>query len=327
MRLGQLARKYDISVQEIISYLEEETGEQFHPNAKLYDALESKVYDHFDLQPLSEAEPESDEQVEVENVEPEVAMDLPEPLTEDAAEGVVDDEKVVDIPKVIDVEPPLPATPEEEIAMVEGELAKPEDLHVLKTPEKKEAIPETPEVTIEEKVAHAEDEIIQTDKLLEMLESEDAPAELDKIKLIKAPKRELSGLKVLGKVDLPEPKKKEEKEEKESDIVTEKDLREYRNPRRKRQPLSEEEKEKRRLQAKRKKEEYEARQEKRRKEREEQAHKSRREQHYKQKLEQMKSAGVKGKAKHPDPPAPETPHDSRPEPKTMLGKFWRWMNT
>lgn len=297
MRLGQFAKKYDIPVREIITYLEEETGEKFHPNAKLYDTLESKVFEYFELQP------ETSEIKQVEVLDKETIEELE--VTERKPEA---DEQ------------PLPATPEEEIALLEGDLA-----------ELNEAEKQSVEVPLAEEIERevetpkpSGDEVIQTDKLLELLDSEEPPAGLDKIKLIKAPKKELSGLKVVGKVDLPEPKKKEEKS---SDIVTEKDLREYRNPRKKRQPLTEEEREKRRLKAKRKKEAYEAQVEKRKKERAEQEQKARKEKHYQQKLEQAKAAKIKQQTKQKPTQIQKNEEEKRPQPKTMLGKFWRWMNT
>ncbi len=298
MRLGQLAKKHDIPVKEIISYLENETGEKFHPNAKLYDALESKVFEHFELMP---------ETIPVE--------DKSEPAANEN-ESDVETEIIADDKISVEAKTLLPATPEEEIAALDGELAQREELPSLDV--------ELDKNEKDHKVEPAADEVIQTDRLLELLESEEPSADLDKIKLIKAPKKELSGLKVVGKVDLPAPK---EKKEKHSEVITEKDLKEYRNPRKKRQPLSEEEKEKRRLKAKRKKEAYEARQEKRRKEREEQERKARKEEHYKQKLEQAKAIQQKRRPKLETPVAPELNEKTRPEPKTLLGKFWRWMNT
>lgn len=302
MRLGQLAKKYEIPVKEIIAYLEEQTGEKFHPNAKLYDTIESQVFEHFDLQPESTPEHESVEEIDDQVVE------IAEPT---------ETEEVVEVVSKEIEEDKFPTTPEEEIAALEGELATPEESREIEHPIEDESVHET-------RKAPSEDEIIQTDKLLEMLESEEIPAELEKIKLIKAPKKELSGLKVLGKVDLPEPKKKEEKVK---EFVTEKDLQDYRNPRKKRQPLTEEEKEKRRLKAKNKKEAYEAREEKRRIRQQEQEQKARKEAHYKLKLEQAKSVEVKRKAKQQIAPKQEGSENAKPKPKTMLGKFWRWMNT
>lgn len=278
MRLGQLARKYDIPVQEIIEYLKEETGEKFHANAKLYDAIETQIFKHFDLYP--------DDPV----LEPEAQTDI-----EEIHESI---------------QPHKEESPADDIASVEGELAAPEEI----PPATHENEPE------EELPTHREDEVIQTDKLIEMLESEEGLMGLEKFKLIKAPKKELPGLKVLGKVDLPEPKKKSESEEK--------DKKSHQPHKKQRPQLSEEEKEKRRLKAKRKKEAYEAWQEKRRKEKEAQRLKELKAKHYKQKLKKQETQKNKPKAKV-EPQHEESQHiQKKPkEPKTLLGKWWRWMNT
>ena len=311
MRLGQLARKYDIPVQEIVNYLEEQTGEKFHPNVKIYDSLESKVIEHFNLHPTEIV----DEEDETGSLSTEESTEVAEEAFEADPFSETESKEITE-PKEEAKPFELPSTPEEDIAAVDGEINS--------MPE------EEKEVTVEihdkdEKPTPKEDEVIQTDKLLEMLESDEGSTDLDKIKLIKAPKKELSGLKVVGKVELPEPKKKEEKAK---EVVTEKDLREYRYPqKKKRAPLTEEEKEKRRLKAKKKKEAYEARQEKRRKEQQEQKKKARKQEHYKQKLEQAKAVQVKRKAKQQTSDVPKVKENSRPQPKTALGKFWRWLNT
>ena len=304
MRLGQLARKHDIPLQEIITFLDEEIGElgPFTANSKLDEDLEKNIFDHFQIE-LPE-EPEA--VVENETSEPETSVDeVHEELepTEDVEEPIIEEE--------------LPKTAAEEIALVEGEIAFGE-------PEKNVALTEelsanNVEEEIEESTAPKEDEIIQTDKLLELLEEgEELPSELEKIKLIKAPKKELSGLKVLGKIDIPEPKKKEESKEEED---------KRKNGRGRKPQLSEEEKEKRRLRAKRKKEAFEARQEKRRKEKEAQKKKAKKTAHYQQQVTQPKSPKEKQRIKSIEngpPPAPKK--QPKPKPKTVFGKIWRWLN-
>jgi hypothetical protein len=177
-----------------------------------------------------------------------------------------------------------------------------------------------PETTEEPK---SEGVTIETDKLLELLESEDEPVDLSKITLIKAPKKELDGLKVVGRIELPEPKPRTPRKSGPpgSGPNTSKNRREHH------QQLSEEESEKRRLMAKKRKEEYEARQEKRRKEKEKRQKKALNKARYQQKLEQAKASQLKHK---PVPPKQETA--SRAElvpapPKTWLGKLWKWWTT
>ncbi len=312
MRLGQLARKYDIPVQDIIEHLEEQTGEKFHPNAKLYDAIEDMIFAHFELMPVVV---EAEEVVEVAEPEPIPEESAPEPIQEQKSpEPLFTKEKA---------KPKKPETPLDDIASVDGELAP----DVFE--EKVEEVPEVESEQTEEAPTPApepnEDEVIQTDKLLEMLEAGEVPPDLDKIKLIKAPKKELAGLKVLGKVDLPEPKKKEKPEEKET--------KENRRGRNQRPQLSEEEREKRRLEGKRKREAHQAREEKRQKEREQRELKRRKEAHYRQKLEKAKAATAatpqKRKAEESAIQTEELPVQEQPvmQPKTVLGKFWKWLNT
>ncbi|MEQ9229045.1 MAG: hypothetical protein RIF46_00065 [Cyclobacteriaceae bacterium] len=313
MRLGQLARKYDIPVQDIIEHLEEQTGEKFHANAKLYDAIEDMIFTHFELMPAS-VEVQEEEIVEI--AEPEAIPEepAPEPIQEEIPKPVLITEKR---------KRKEPETPLDDIASVDGELAP----DVFE--EKVEEVPEVESEQTEEAPIPApepnEDEVIQTDKLLEMLEAGEVPPDLDKIKLIKAPKKELAGLKVLGKVDLPEPKKKEKPEENET--------KENRRGRNQRPQLSEEEREKRRLEAKRKREAHQAREEKRQKEKEQRELKRRKEAHYRQKLEKAKAATAatpqKRKAEESAIQTEELPVQEQPvmQPKTVLGKFWKWLNT
>ena len=283
MRLGQLARKYDIPVQEIIDYLNEETGEKFHPNAKLYDAVEEQIFKHFDLYP-DDPILEPEEQVEEKEAE--------QPQDTQSSESM---------------------SPAEEIAAVDGELA------ILSVPnEEVRGLHDSSKQELQGQPRPKDDEVIQTDKLLELMENEEASSDLEKVKLIKAPKKELPGLKVLGKVDLPEPKKKAEQEGQKK-----------KSERNRRPQLSEEEKEKRRLKAKRKKEAYEALQEKKRKEQEARRLKELKARHYQEKLrkakiKKQKKEVARAKQEQSNEALPVT---SKKEPKTWLGKWWRWMNT
>ena len=163
----------------------------------------------------------------------------------------------------------------------------------------------------------SEGEAIETDKLMELLEDEEQEVDLSNITLIKAPKKELEGLKVVGKIELPEPKPK---------AKAKKEAKEPKNRRSDAGNLSPEEREKRRLKAKKRKEAYEERQERRRKEKEKKRRKALNKARYQQKVQQAKANKLKHKHQQPkveevaieEPPAP---------PKTLLGRFWRWMTT
>lgn len=163
---------------------------------------------------------------------------------------------------------------------------------------------------------------ISTDKLIELLDSEEADVDLSDITLIKAPKKELEGLKVVGKIDLPEPKPKTEKKEEEENADSSKTS--TRKPRRKRPQLSPEEKEKRRLKAKKKKAAYEAKQERRRREEAARRQKERKKAYYEEKLKQAKPATVKPKSTKRQADPVVEPKPQKPRPKTSFGRFWAW---
>jgi hypothetical protein len=279
MRLGQLARKYDVSTQEIISYLKriDPTNGTIHPNAKLDEHTEQLVAKHFDLllDPNEEA-----------------VVDYME-------EDNYEEERVNEAPVEADVEETLPVV--EEV---------------------KEEVPTVVEVPVPKT---KEEETITSDRLLELLESEENTVDLSKITRITAAKKELDGLKVIGKIELPEPKKKiQEKENDHQD--------KQRNTGRKgseeRPQVSADEAEKRRLWGKQKREENELRLERKRKEKEKQELKAMKEAHYKKKLGQPKAKPLK--QKEPEQQIESTTIEvveQLPEPNTVLGKFWKWLNT
>ncbi len=262
MRLGQLARKYQVSLQEIISYLKEmepTTYETLHHNSKLNEYTKTLLAKRFEF--LEKLNEETPEEIEEKLVEPKVAdmEDTKVPLSE------------LDVP-----------------------------------------LPEAEVQDLQKKVEVA----IESDKLLELLESEKSSIDLSKITLIKAPKKELSGLKVVGKIELPEPKNKtvEKSEQLEK---------EPKPGRHQRRQLNEEELDKRRLKAKKMEKEYQARQEKLRKKQKKALNKA----HYQQKLQRTKNNQLKHKDKTPRPQSSSEVKEQGPNPKTILGKFWRWMNT
>ncbi len=265
MRLGQLARIHNVSLEEVISHLKEidPAHDDLHHNSKLDEQTAALVAQRF----KSTGEINNDETIE----------------------------SVQQVSKAPDVA----------------------DLGVTPTASTNELKPSLSDDTILE--PEEKDEfIIETDRLLELLESEETSVDLSKITLIKAPKKELEGLKVVGKIDLPEPKstEKETKETKPGSKVQ--------HPRRQ---VSEQERENRRLKAKRKKNQYEASQEERRREKERKEKKAINEAHYLKKLQRAKSKPKHSKDKTPKPQTLAASKDQRPLPKTLLGKFWRWMNT
>ena len=287
MRLGQLARKYGISKKDIITYLKEKDPKlhSLGQNTKLDEALVELLSSRFG--------------------DPEQLFD--DPVTDTSEENhemstpeAVNEEQEPALTQALDVEQQTPPSPQdEEIEPSTTDTSDDKPVSVAKT---------------------AKGEAIETDKLLELLEDEEKEVDLSKITLIKAPKRELEGLKVVGKIELPEPKPKSDAS------ASVKDRKAKSRNRSERPVLSEEEREKRRLKAKSKKEAYEARQERRRKEQEKKQRKAQNKARYQQKVQQAKASQSKQKRhqpKHED----TTIEAPTPPPKTVLGKLWRWLTT
>lgn len=178
-----------------------------------------------------------------------------------------------------------------------------------------------------EEVVPVENELSPTEVVAEPEPSE--PQAGPEPEVIRVQKIELSGLKVLGKIELPEPKKKEPVAEKteEGKEVTTTDVpstpdRKTRNhkgpqkrdrPRERRNPLemqrereAREAEEKRRVAAEREKE--------------------KRKRHYEEKRKAIVQT-KRAKTVKEQPVAPKKPVDTRPVPKTWLGKFLRWWTT
>jgi hypothetical protein len=140
--------------------------------------------------------------------------------------------------------------------------------------------------------------------------------------VIRVQKIELSGLKVLGKIDLPEPKKKEpkpegdargdgqQKPEKNNPVKSKHPRRE--RDQRWRNPLDVQRQREAREIEERKKAELEREKEKRR-------------HHYQNKVKQVKQPKRSRPAK--ETITEKKPVDTRPVPKTWLGKFLRWWTT
>lgn len=284
MRLGQLARKYNVSQDDVILYLNEVQTElsPFHHNSKLSEETEDLVTNRFySPEETEEAEQATEEEIEdIVTEKNEVESDVVE----------IENAKEIEASLQLELDPTLPPI----------QISEPE-------PE-----PE-PEPTKKEEIA------IDTDSLLELLDSEEDSPDLSNITHIKASKKELSGLKVVGKIELAELKSKIVEESKKEEIESKpKDV-----DRQERQRLYDEEREKRRLKAKEKKEAYEARQGKRRIEEEKKQKKAQNKARYEQQMQQIKTNQPKPNPVIQDssPEVDELP----PKPTSFLGKFWAWL--
>jgi hypothetical protein len=193
----------------------------------------------------------------------------------------------------------------------------------------------TPTPVQEEPVLIKEENITISEEKIAAVEVSSSPINEanSEIEVIKAPKVELSGLKVLGKIELPEPKKKvalmdetteATKDEEEKIPMEEKKIRraeprvrpqqrkENYSPRPERNPIALEREKKAREEAEKRKEKLEREKEKRA-------------QYY---FQRVKSGQPTKAAKIVSEPTESyTLKEERPAPKTWLGKFLRWLNT
>jgi hypothetical protein len=196
----------------------------------------------------------------------------------------------------------------------------PERLEEITKPATEEIILVESAPIIEEPVQIEETESQNPVALIEE-SSEDTQPEAEP-EVIRVQKIELSGLKVLGKIDLPEPKKKESKAEGETSSGEERPERKGRNPKSK-QPRTERDQRTWRnpLEVQRKRE---ARELEERKKAELEREKEKKKNHYQSKVKQVqrpkKDKAVKATVAIKKP-------DTRPVPKTLLGKFLRWWTT
>lgn len=284
MRLGTFARNYDLPLQELITFLKASNTNipDINANTKLDENTMVLVADAFGFQLNERVEKEED-----------TAHEKAKELTKNET-----DAPVLEIDGVIG-----------QVNLTEGDHSN-EILEETTDENTNDGPGEGPQ-RMEE---YQKDAIeIRSDHLLELLDAQEESIDLSKITTIRAPKKELSGLKVLGKIDLPEKKEKPENKRDETH-----------NP--KRPPRSEEEIEKRRLRAKRKKEAFEERQKKLRQDQEKARLKKVKEDHYRKKLEKASSTKA-GKHKKKISGPTSSPDTSHQAPKSLLGKFWKWLNT
>lgn len=183
------------------------------------------------------------------------------------------------------------------------------EIMLVQTQEAEPELPQQPETVINE-VAEQQPEIVSEIK-----------SEVEDTETIRAPKVELAGLKVLGKIELPAPRKKEEPKE-ESDQVQQKPKREHKDKRRK--PIERTEKPWRNPIALQREKEEREKEERKKQLLEEQ--KERKRLNYLNKIKN--NAPVKAARIYDEPVEEEiTPQTTAKPPRTWLGKFLRWLNT
>lgn len=163
-----------------------------------------------------------------------------------------------------------------------------------------------------------------TEVPVEVIENRESVSEhipVQPVEVIKAPKVELSGLRVLGKIELREPKKKEKPEESSSEIKQEVEppRKTSRQPYQKRNNESKPRKNPIALQRER-----EALEAKLRREEEVKREKERRTEYY---LRKVKSVPTKSAKLVNEPLEQGSAYSVAEPPKTLLGRFLRWLTT
>ncbi len=166
-------------------------------------------------------------------------------------------------------------------------------------------------------------------------ESDTVENEINEPEVIRVPKIELSGLKVLGKIELPEPKRKESVAEqtedaKEATVLdnppVEKAVKlrsSKRKPTHQNRERSQQRAWKNPLELQR---EHEAREEEEKKRLDIEREKEKRRKHYEEKVKSV-AQPKRVKPLKEQPEVKRKPVDTRSVPKTWLGKFLRWWTT
>lgn len=286
MRLGQLSRSVNVASSEIVAFLaSREILIKDHPNVKV-DDFEGLVMAHFGAQPV----PPVPEDIVEFNPVPDTQVEL---LVHEATASTTSE------PAEPALQPPTEEVTETASASINNAPAL--------------VIPSEEAVVAEEPAAQ---DVPLTGKSAEEL-AEESYAVLQALQgaeVIKAPKVELTGLKVVGKIDLPEPKPKADKSAGEKQ-----------EGKHRKSQLTPEERERQRVAKKLAIEKQQALREQRTKEKEARKIKEKKRKYYESKV-----------TKAPAPPKPvesrkkvtkSASTHNRPAPRTWLGKFWRWLNT
>lgn len=209
--------------------------------------------------------------------------------------------------------------PDQLATILKQDIVSPQEVVTEVVPE---AVPE--EIPVIESVESTIPEIA--------VESEEADKkeEAEQIEVIKAPKVELAGLKVLGKIDLPEPKKKvqpaEDSEGKSEEAEPVQNIQKEKRPLRENKRSFPQTKERRDYKPRKNpialQREHEAREADEKRKEEARLEKEKRTNYY---LQRVKASGPTKPARLYDEAVVEMKDlQTKKEPTTWLGKFWRW---
>lgn len=205
-----------------------------------------------------------------------------------------------------------PASAEEQISAVDTEVEVPTETEVVITEAEKAAVSTQ---TNEE-------------QLTSIIESEPRELTAEEHEVIRVQKIELAGLKVLGKIELTETKKKEKSVEGETASpelnADRRERRSYKSGKEKSPRDREQHKRRNPIELQRQRE---AREQEERRKAELERDKEKRKQHYNSKVKQASLQPKRVKPLKTASVQKKQPVDNRPKPKTLLGKFLRWWTT
>lgn len=336
MRLGTLARKISITPSKLTAYLESQSIDlSSGTNTKLTEAQIDLVLEHFnaslDTEPVEESPAEqAEDQNNTPNEEQEEKVEA-EPTPSEL-------EELEQITAEKEEEPPEPVEQEEKTSISDSfaEIALPHELEEEPSLLETEPEVESNELKTNEPVEEEEQPYepkIPADIDPEIESAAERAAYDDSLEVIKPLKVKLPGLKVKGKIDLPEPKtptetteepKKEEKKAYNPDeIITTTGPRRDRRRKPKNYKGKKYDKDYNPVEAARKKKEWE---EKKRKEQEERRKKKAKARHYKKTVVPTASAPAASKKKLKRT-AVSKKQKQEPSTGNVLQRFWRWMNT
>mgnify|MGYP003685266489 CR=1 FL=1 len=207
MRLNQLAKKVGKPYTRIEKFLVKECGmeEVDGPNTKVSDEIIEKVIYKFGL--AEDNKTESAKRVVLKTVEAVEAQIRPE------EKGI--EEADISYKKPTPAEAVKPVIELEDVKMSDGIVPVTESVEIEEV-----VIEEKTEVLTEE-VKAVEEKPIKVEEEITTVDTGETTLHIDNEGVIKAPKVELEGIKVMGKIDLPQPKVAEKEEITEADKTEE----------------------------------------------------------------------------------------------------------
>ena len=188
--------------------------------------------------------------------------------------------------------------------------------------------PEPPASSVEQYVEPEQEEENHEEDVIASDESDDdkidEPEPEEEVELIKAPKVQLPGLKVVGKIDLPESQKEEEPSqeeiEREREETENRERKSFKGDQRRKKGKKEVS-----YAERRKKEERQHRREQEIRALEE---KKRKETYYKENVQsKIKTSAQPTRPRKKAAEEYQSFQQKGPAPKSIFGKFWRWLNT